>query len=62
MKTIAKIQNAIIGVQELNGENYFNILLWDGLKYNSVSELLPTFERAVIEALKCQNLIEYINS
>jgi hypothetical protein len=60
MKTIAKIQNAIIGVQELKGENYFNVLLWDGKNYNSVAELVPSFERALIEALKCQNLIEYI--
>lgn len=60
MKTIAKIQNAIIGVQELKGENYFNVLLWDGNKYEPIAELIQPFDKAVTKALECQNMIEFI--
>jgi hypothetical protein len=60
MKTVAKIENAIIGVNELKGENYYNVLLWDGNEYQPVAELVETFERAVVYAIEKQNMIEYI--
>jgi hypothetical protein len=59
MKIIAKIQNAIVGFNELNGNNYFNVLLSDDNKYKVIAELVQSFDKAVVEALKCQNLIEF---
>jgi hypothetical protein len=60
MKTVAKIENAIIKVNELRGKNYYNVLLWDGKEYKPVVELVKIFERAVVYALEKQSMIEYI--
>lgn len=60
MKIVAKIQNAIIGVQELKGEYYFNVLLRNDKGYESVFELIQPFDKAVTKALECQNMIEFI--